>query len=146
MSRSGYSEDCEDYWAFIRWRGAVTAATKGRRGQAFLQEIVAALDAMPVKRLIADELVNEDGEVCAIGAVCRQRGLDTSGVDPEDREEVAALVGVATALVAEIEWLNDEDLRHSTPEKRWELMRSWIAAMIVSERAADQKNPPQVAP
>lgn len=44
MSRSGYNDDC-DGWALIRWRGAVNSAINGKRGQAFLRELVAALDA-----------------------------------------------------------------------------------------------------
>lgn len=57
MSRSGYTEDCDDNWQLIRWRGAVASAIRGKRGQAFLRELLAALDAMPEKRLIADALV-----------------------------------------------------------------------------------------
>jgi hypothetical protein len=59
MSRSGYCEDMDDQWAHIRWRGAVTSAIRGRRGQAFLREMLAALDAMPEKRLVAGALVFE---------------------------------------------------------------------------------------
>jgi hypothetical protein len=50
MGRAGYSEDC-DGWALIRWRGAVTSAIRGKRGQAFLREMLDALDALPVKRI-----------------------------------------------------------------------------------------------
>ncbi len=56
MSRSGYSED-GDQWQMIKWRGAVASAFRGRRGQAFLREMRDALDALPVKRLLRDELV-----------------------------------------------------------------------------------------
>ena len=56
MSGSGYNDDC-DGWALIRWRGAVASAIRGRRGQAFLRDLLAALDAMPDKRLVADALV-----------------------------------------------------------------------------------------
>ena len=62
MSRSGYSEDC-DGWALVRWRGAVKSAIRGQRGQAFLRELLAALDAIPDKRLIAEELVDAQGAV-----------------------------------------------------------------------------------
>jgi hypothetical protein len=43
-------------WSHIRWRGAVASAIRGGRGQAFLREMLAAMDAMPVKRLVANEL------------------------------------------------------------------------------------------
>ena len=88
MSRSGYSDDSDDSddcndWAFIRWRGAVDSAILGRRGQRLLKEMRQALDAMPVKQLIAEEL-ERDGLVCALGAVGRARGLNMTGIDPED--------------------------------------------------------------
>jgi hypothetical protein len=47
MSRSGYSDDHSE-WDLIRWRGAVASAIRGKRGQAFLRELLVALDAMPV--------------------------------------------------------------------------------------------------
>src|SRR5437868_4429286 len=100
MSRSGYSDDC-DGWAAIRWRGAVAAATKGARGQALLREMMAALDAMPVKELVAHELEAE-GSYCALGVVGKARGLDMAKLDPEDRDQVAEAFGIAPALAAEI--------------------------------------------
>lgn len=48
MSRSGYSNDGEN---IAMWRGQVASAIRGKRGQAFLRELVEALDAMPEKRL-----------------------------------------------------------------------------------------------
>jgi hypothetical protein len=45
--------------------------------------LVAALDAMPDKRLIAHEL-RKNGEVCALGSVGAARGLDLEALDPED--------------------------------------------------------------
>jgi hypothetical protein len=45
MSRSGYSDDCSGR-ELVLWRGAVASALRGRRGQAFLRELVDALDAV----------------------------------------------------------------------------------------------------
>ena len=134
MSRSGYSYSDEgdlDYLAMIRWRGAVTSAFRGRRGQAFLQEMLAALDAMPQKRLIDEELATYGGEVCALGAVGLARGLGTGAVDPEDYEGVAELFRVPRALAQEVMWMNDEGAyRIETPEQRWVRMRAWVAGQI----------------
>ena len=47
MSRSGYSDDIDDNWAHIMWRGRVASSIRGKRGQAMLRELLAALDAMP---------------------------------------------------------------------------------------------------
>jgi hypothetical protein len=130
MSRAQYSEDI-DGWGLIRWRGAVAKAIKGKRGQAFLREMLIALDALPDKRLIAHEL-EKDGEVCAIGSVGKARGIDLSTVDPEDYGGVAATFGVSQALVREIEFVNDDWLGYrETPEQRFQLVRSWVAKHIV---------------
>lgn len=106
MSRSGYSDDC-DGPELALWRGAVASAIKGRRGQALLRETLAALDAMPVKKLIAHELAH-DGEYCTLGVVGQVRGIDITKLDPEDREGVAKAFNIAPALAAEIVYENDE--------------------------------------
>lgn len=132
MSRSGYSED-GDYSLANLWENIINRSIKGKRGQAFLQELAAALDAMPEKKLIAGELITETGEVCAIGAVCKARGLDTSNVDIYDRYEVGKLMGISPTLAAEVEHLNDDDFGHSrcsTPEERWTRMRKWVSNNI----------------
>jgi hypothetical protein len=131
MSRSGYSEDCGDaeQWQIALWRGAVTRAIKGKRGQAFLQELVDSLDAMPEKRLISNDLIRE-GDVCAIGSVGVKRGVALEGLDVDDYLSLAKIFGVAPALVQEIEWENDEGGLQDDPEKRWQRMRDWAARHI----------------
>lgn len=140
MSRSGYNDDCDDYWALIRWRGAVTSAIRGRRGQSFLREMATALDAMPEKKLIAHELEDPlGGEFCALGVVGHRRGLDMlseTGLDPEDTLAVAEAFGIAEALVKEIVYVNDEDYctRSADREKqvkgRWHYVREWVELNI----------------
>jgi hypothetical protein len=129
MSRSGYSEDCENPQL---WRGAVRQAVRGRRGKAFLQELVAALDAMPEKRLIAGELI-QDGDVCAIGSVGLRRGLDMSKLDVENPDQIAEAFGIAPCLVQEIEFHNDYEWcmgSNRTDEERWRRMRNWAQGLI----------------
>ena len=132
MSRSGYTDDGEDGLALGRWRAQVRSAIRGKRGQAFLKELIDALDAMDVKALIAEELVATDGAVCAIGAVCKARGLDVRGVDYDSPEDVAATVGIASQMVAEIEYENDEGAWKETDEQRWDRMRRWAESNIVA--------------
>ena len=130
MSRSGYSDDCEtDNWSFIKWRGQIASAIRGRRGQAFLKEALTALDAMPEKRLITDEL-RRGGDVCALGAVGVARGVPLETLDVDDYARLSAVFGIAHQMVREIEWVNDEYLWHVTPEQRWTKMRAWIASQI----------------
>lgn len=132
MSRAGYNDDC-DGWALIRYRGQVTSAIRGKRGQAFLRELAEALDAMPEKELIAHEL-QEGSNVCAIGAVGVKRGVDMSKLDPEDPDTIAGAFGIASQLVREIEFMNDEAYYNETPEHRWSRMRKWVQAQIIAEK------------
>lgn len=147
MSRSGYSDDCENLGL---WRGAVQRAMTGYRGQHFLRKLRDALDAMPVKRLITGEIANGTGDVCALGSVdpaCK--------ADPDDREAVGQHFGIAPAMAAEIVYINDERFdgeyvaaegpslsayygrptsvwRPFTPEERWIRMRAWVDEQIMT--------------
>ena len=132
MNRSGYSDD-GDNWQLIKWRGQVASSIRGKRGQAFLRELVEALDAMPEKRLIADDLQSGDN-VCAIGSVGVRRGIDMSKFDPDDYDGIAASFGITHQLVREIEWMNDDGLWRATPERRWQFMRDWAVSQLKSEQ------------
>lgn len=146
MSRSGYTDDIDNI-ALINWRGAVASAIRGKRGQAFLREMLAAMDALPEKRLIENDL-QASGGYCALGTVGHARGLDMSNLDPEDHESVAAAFGVAHAMACEIMWVNDEcsgdhrelvtlpsgekreRWRPDTPEERFARVRAWIVKQL----------------
>lgn len=157
MSRSGYTDDCEGA-ELAMWRGAVASAIRGKRGQALLRETLAALDAMPVKELIAHDLVQE-GDFCTLGVVGKARGIDLVKLDPEDRHGIAEAFGIAPALAAEIVFMNDDVLdefkwadveicgpmrpQHwesrtrqvrvpltGIPAKRWRHMRDWVAKQL----------------
>ena len=148
MSRSGYSDDCEDQWAMIRWRGAVNSAIKGRRGQQALCEILAALDSLPEKRLASESLVTADGDFCTLGALGKARGIDLEPIDPEDRDAVARAFGISEALAAEIMYQNDEYIDEwewvtvdicgpvrNAAERRWNHMRAWVERHIATPAA-----------
>ena len=134
MSRSGYVDDPEHLELY---RANVARSIQGRRGQAFLRELAAALDAMPVKELIQERLIDEGNNVCAIGAVCRSRGLDVSNVDCHDPDEVGKTVGISHIMAAEIEYMNDEfPWEPETPAQRWQRMRKWVDENIATESTA----------
>ena len=143
MSRSNYSDGL-DQWDLIRWRGAVASAIRGRRGQAFLREMLEALDALPEPRLISHDLIVENAlvkecGVCAIGAVGVKRRVDMSELDPEDSERIAAAFGISDALTREIEFVNDEmNYKPETPEQRFIRVRNWVESQI-----ADSANTPE---
>lgn len=144
MGRSGYNDDL-DQWDLIRYRGAVKSAIRGRRGQTFLKEMLAAMDAMPAKRLVRNELETSDlipcshwgmfetTSVCAIGALGKARGVDMSELDPDDIETVAGKFGIADALAREVVYINDDWFYRDTPEQRFEKMRAWIVNEIRPE-------------
>jgi hypothetical protein len=142
MGRAGYNDDC-DGWELAMYRGQVASATRGKRGQGLLKDILIAMNGMPVKRLVADDLETAEGAVCAIGAAGKLRGVDMSGLDPEDYETVAGRFNVADCLAREIVWENDECGHHriewrngkrhwcdETPEERFVRMRKWVRSQI----------------
>lgn len=130
MTRHGYCDDIDDTLAYGRWRAQVLSAIRGKRGQTFLKELAAAMDAMPVKELIGHELINTNGQCCTIGVVCKSRGLDVSNVDIDVPEQVGNLVGIARQLAAEIEYENDDWCSNMSPEDRWKHMRKWVDERI----------------
>ena len=126
MNRSGYGacdEDEADAW----WRD-VANASASPKGQAFLRELADALDALPDKALIEGELIDEEGNCCAVGAVCKARGIDATHMD-SDADSVAERLGVPLPLVAAIIDRND-GWRNDTPETRWKRVRRWVDKQI----------------
>lgn len=165
MSRSGYVDDWDDsdYPAAL-YRGSVTRAIQGRRGQRFFRELIEALDAMPDKRLEA-EVFDEghDGPACALGALARHKGKDITHLDPEDSsaaEELAHAFDIASCLARETIYINDEGdwartiwLVHGdehgerrayvteTPDQRWARVRAWAANQLKNENKLEQETP-----
>lgn len=132
MSRSGYSDDV-DQQDLAMWRGRVASATRGKRGQALLRDYLQALDEMPNKRLVSENLVDGD-DVCLLGAGAKIRGVtDIAKIDPEDHDLLANRFNVAPCLIQEIEWENDEGSwlpGGETPEQRYERVRKWLVKHI----------------
>lgn len=139
MSRSGYNDYFNDeIWQMICWRGAVKSAIRGRRGQAFLVEMLHALDSLPEKRLVSGDLQDAHGAVCAIGAVGVSRGMAVSKLDPEDYSSVAAEFNISEALTREIVFENDEVSSRETPEQRFERMRQWVESLVLDQSPDDR--------
>jgi len=161
MSRSGYCDDYgdDDPLALGRYRAQVGSAIRGKRGQALLRELLAALDAMPDKQLVAGEL-EADGQFCALGVVGQARGLNLATIDTYDVESLGGKFNIAEQLAREIMWVNDEhigawdwvqievcgpmrawdqhhqDVRVPNEQagaQRWKAVRDWVAANITKE-------------
>lgn len=133
MSRCGYSDDLDNL-ALGRWRGQVESALRGKRGQLFLRELIADLDAMPQKRLIKNEL-EEGGEVCALGALGRARGVALAEIDTYDYEQLGSTFDIAHQLAQETMYVNDE--YGSTPEQRWQTVRDWAEENLAAPSTAE---------
>lgn len=138
MSRSGYESDGENH---SLWRASVERAIRGKRGQAFLRELVAALDAMPVKRLIMGEVVRDSEHMCALGSVAVLRKMDIEDLDIFDGEDVGKAFNIAQSMAREIVYENDKGggsydyEKHEwigeTSEVRWQRMRAWAVSNIL---------------
>lgn len=163
--RFSYGE-CDDWLAAGRWMGAVKSAINGKRGQAALRALEAALVALPTKRLISGRIV-KDGDVCALGAlelfdlqqandltftgamelmdVTYEHDDDCDGGDDcaydcqsleEEFSEDIAAAHMANALMITIVDAND-NLTYGTPEHGYEQMLRWVRHRI-------KKTPEQV--
>ena len=138
MSRSGYSDDYEN-WQAICWRGAVEKAVLGKRGQAFLAELAVAMEAMPVKELIPNELASH-GSYCTLGVIGKARGLDLKAIDTEDDWQLSKEFNIARSMADEIMYMNDEGAFRSqdeTPAARWVRMRQWVDFNLAKENQDD---------
>lgn len=152
MSRSGYSDDNE---GVALWRGQVASALRGKRGQRFIRDLIAGLDALPEKVLIAERLQDaETGCVCALGAVGVRRGIDLAPLEGVAQYGEGWKLGeefdIARQLALEIQYINDEvggvagwhrssyaDGREftgwgnpETPRERWERVRKWAVSNL----------------
>ncbi len=166
MSRSGYSDDCEN---IVLYRRAVDNALAGRRGQAFLRDLAAALDAMPIKRLAANSLQDSaSGEFCTLGVLGHARGMNLAKLEDQEPDVVGDAFGIACSMAAEIVYMNDEAVNDAKPGRyveivgpmrdfyphceqherycnvpeddpeahRWKRMRAWVAENIKSNGSA----------
>lgn len=163
--RISYSEEEDRPGHFALWDANCRRSIKGALGQRELREFEAALVAMSEKRLISGALVDDDGDVCAIGCYARHKGLDLSKFDPEDEsDEVGVAAGMPHLVAWKIVALNDiicddvwevaygperlgyglykggiPHIRPMTPEERYEKVLAWVRRAL--GKAADAVDP-----
>jgi hypothetical protein len=144
MSRHGYvDEGClDELWHYYLYRHSAKQALEGKRGQKFLRDLLGALDALPEKRLVQTAFIRADGEVCVIGALAKQRNIDTSGwYDPDNDYDsydfgetpvsaVSQHFNIARALARDVMYENDEGNYNETDEQRFDRMRKWLVENI----------------
>lgn len=138
MGRHGLDDsgDIDDVLAYGRWRGAVSSAIRGKRGQQFLRELLKALDSLPQPRLISECLENVHGEVCALGSVGHARGIEMTHIDLDDYMQVSDEFDLNDKLAREVMWVNDEwgYGGNNVPdmERRFKVVRAWVLDQIRS--------------
>jgi hypothetical protein len=140
MSRRGISDEEEYPGQFGLWEGNCRRSIKGKAGQAALRELEAALLALPEKRLIVGELENAAGEVCALGALKRYKGVEEVKADPEwEMEEVGVELGMPRLVAWQVVYVNDEgvDWRSlASPEERYEKVLAWVRTQLTQPASA----------
>lgn len=114
MSRFSYSDDEERPGQFELWQANCRRSLLGRKGQAVLRELEAALVAMPEKRLVKETLATKTGDVCAVGALLTAR-VESSGVPrPEAVERVRQLA--VRRYAGHPEWDDEDGDQENTDE------------------------------
>lgn len=131
MSRINYTDE-EDYSGqFDLWQANCRRSLLGKAGQKELTILREALLALPDKRLIHGALVDEDGEVCAVWAYAKRKGLDLGKFDPEDEtDEVGIAAGMPSLVAWKVVEMNDLIFDSETPEERYRKMLAWVDALL----------------
>jgi hypothetical protein len=131
VGRISYCDEEEYGGQFELWQANCRRSLQGKEGQAELLVLHESLLALPEKRLIYGSLVNEDGEVCGIGAYARHKGLSLDEFDPEyDTYDVGVYAGMPKLVAWTVVCKNDYDYFHLTPEQRYASMLRWVEGQL----------------
>jgi len=131
--RLNYSEEENYPGQFELWQANCERSLKGRKGQTALRELETALLALSSKRLIAQELQNAEGDVCAIGALAKYRGREEKDfiADPEyEMQEVGVELGMPRLVAWKVVEVNDLEYAHLSPEARYMRVTEWIQRQL----------------
>jgi hypothetical protein len=139
MSRLYYEDDF-DYRLEGLQQGWLKSAVRGQRGQQFLRDLVAALDALPTPELSCGALEDaETGCCCAFGAVRRFRGPENVNLwfHPEEEDitpdDLANPFGVPQTLAWAVVQVNEEMNESNTEQgrrRRWAEVRAWAVSHL----------------
>lgn len=135
------------------WEANLRRCFSGKAGQAKLRELRDALLALPEKKLIETRLADEQGNVCALGALVVQhhvaRGADREDVIKQMAESIesddgwvdtwdaeqetlaeAKACGIKAPMAVEVAFMNDLHYKE-TPEERYTRVLAWIEGRIL---------------
>ncbi len=91
---------------------------------------------MTEKRLIYNVLEEDDGAVCALGALRKAKGVALEPLRNADWCELGEVFDVTPILVREVMFENDDGhytYGNETHEQRWVRMRDWAASLCGAE-------------
>lgn len=129
--RINYTEEEDFDGQFELWRANCERSLRGKKGQAELRVLRDALLALPEKRLLLGTLEDEVGDVCAIGAYGKYKGVDLQNFDEEsDSDEVGISAGMPRLVAWKVVEMNDMEFDHATPEERYERMLAWVESKL----------------
>lgn len=137
MSRIDIDEEGdaeEDFPGQAAFYHANTARSlQGKKGQASLRELEQALLALPEKRLVSGEFETPEGEVCAIGALKRFKGVEHVEHDPSTDMD---LVGEELGMPRLVAWMvvarNDHSFEDLNDDERYRAMLGWVRHQLRS--------------
>lgn len=153
MSRFDACEDSD--WSESQqhlWDQAVRSTLRGKRGLKVLQEVEAALVALPEPRLISGQMADAQGCTCAVGAWAKARleqgqpvksgygnravttvaDLMEEGEDCYETAEFGKVNGLGYALAWSVAQENDDDRCRETPEQRHVRVLAWVRRNIAA--------------
>jgi hypothetical protein len=148
-----------DMWGYVRYRGALRNAIKGKRGQAFLKELLEAIEALPEKKLAVGAFRDRDGCASALGALALKRGHspdELAGFHYMTPDQLARFFGIQPVLIRHIVHMHDVEIpficayRHNnitleieddeeTRAEAWRDMHNWLNRSIVTQGLRDDK-------
>lgn len=130
--RINYSDDEIYPGQFELWQANCRRSLNGKAGQRALRDLETALLALPTKRLIADELHDVAGDVCAIGALARAKGLKPKADPGYEMEEVGVECGMPRLVAWKVVEINDIELSSYRvgPEARYERVLAWVRSQL----------------
>jgi hypothetical protein len=161
MSRVENSADAwdgDEYMPYGLWEGAYDRAMNGPTGLRRLEEMLAALEALPEQKLCASTIANGQ-TTCFVGAFVAAREAKASGKpiadvitemheralaeygDGEDSwEDLSTTQEVAMQympMTVAWEWaqINDSDWLRLSDEERWATAHGWVSKKIAEHPA-----------
>lgn len=153
--RINYTDEEDFPGQYGLWQANCRRSMQGKPGQRALRELEAALLALPTKQLIADVLEDEDGRVCAIGALAKAKSITPTADPGYEMEAVGVELGMPRLVAWEVVAQNDIELqevwevacgplrqhvtpydggvllvREVTPAERYEKMLAWVREQL----------------